>query len=277
MSFFTILTATYNAAATLPRLLDSLAEQTCRDFELIIQDGASTDNTVAVAESYRDKLPDLSLASEPDTGIYDAWNKAIKRATGQWFLFLGGDDCLASNVVLQRVKDAIEPGEIFFSFVSTEIKIVNLRGEDLVHMKYVPGSQWRLASTMPAPFPGLFIQSKLCRKYPFDASFRISADKYFLYQTWQDVKVLPLPWVSVHMLSGGISSRSEMYALHRWEGVRIFWKSGTHSIRHRIKISIKPLVFYSIIKLFGHKKGLFYINKLRMIRGLAPYIFKDDN
>jgi glycosyltransferase involved in cell wall biosynthesis len=57
MPFFTIITATYNAAATLPRLLDSLSEQTCRDFELIIQDGASTDDTVAVAESIGTSCP----------------------------------------------------------------------------------------------------------------------------------------------------------------------------------------------------------------------------
>ena len=86
MPLFTIITAAYNAAATLPRLLDSLAGQTCRDFELIIQDGASKDDTVAMAESYRHKLPALSLASEPDTGIYDAWNKALSRVRGEWVL-----------------------------------------------------------------------------------------------------------------------------------------------------------------------------------------------
>jgi glycosyltransferase involved in cell wall biosynthesis len=59
--FFTIITATYNAAATLPRLLDSLAAQTCRDFELVIQDGASTDATAAIAEAYRERLCRPSL------------------------------------------------------------------------------------------------------------------------------------------------------------------------------------------------------------------------
>ncbi|MDR3362753.1 MAG: glycosyltransferase [Desulfovibrio sp.] len=77
--FFTIITATRNAAATLPRLLDFLACQTCRDFELVIQDGASTDGTVGLAEAYRDLLPALSLDSAPDRGIYDAWNKALGR------------------------------------------------------------------------------------------------------------------------------------------------------------------------------------------------------
>ena len=86
----TIITATYNATATLPRLLESLATQTCQDFELIIQDGASKDDTVAVAESYRHRLPALSLASEPDTGIYDAWNKALSRVRGEWVLVFGG-------------------------------------------------------------------------------------------------------------------------------------------------------------------------------------------
>lgn len=58
--FFSIVTATYNAEKTLPRLLNSLAAQTCRDFSWIMQDGASKDTTLAVAERYRSRLPPSS-------------------------------------------------------------------------------------------------------------------------------------------------------------------------------------------------------------------------
>ncbi|MDR0467100.1 MAG: glycosyltransferase, partial [Deltaproteobacteria bacterium] len=82
--FFSVITATRNAGATLPRLLESLASQTCRDFELIIQDGASTDDTLAIVEAWRERLPALSPASGPDMGVSDAWNRALPRIRGQW-------------------------------------------------------------------------------------------------------------------------------------------------------------------------------------------------
>ena len=114
--FFTIITATRNAAAALQRLLDSLAGQTCRDFELVLQDGASTDGTTAVAEACRGRLPALVVASEPDAGIYDAWNKALQRAAGEWILFLGADDRLAAEDTLARCKErlaGIGPEKVF--------------------------------------------------------------------------------------------------------------------------------------------------------------------
>lgn len=105
--FFSIVTATYNAEKTLPRLLNSLAAQTCRDFSWIMQDGASKDTTLAVAERYRSRLPQVLLASAPDSGIYDAWNKALDRTKGrlgQWVLFLGADDLLAADDVLEKAQ-----------------------------------------------------------------------------------------------------------------------------------------------------------------------------
>lgn len=274
---FSVITATHNAAATLPRLLDSLAAQTCRDFELIIQDGASTDNTVAVAESYRNKLPALSLASEPDMGIYDAWNRAVKRSSGQWLLFLGGDDYLTSDSILHQVKLSIGQNNSNFYFISTEITIIDFVGHELTHLKHIPGEQWKKNSTMPAPFPGLFIRSCLCHKIPFDTSFRIAADKLFLYHTWQEDIALPLPLTSVHMLSGGISSQPELYALRRWEAIRIFWKCKIHNLPYRLKISIKTGIFYAFFIFFGYSRGLKYINKIRRMRGLPPYIIDTPN
>ena len=95
--FFTIITSTYNASATLPRLLDSLASQTCRDFNWIVQDGASSDATMQIVEQYHDRLPEILADSGRDKGIYDAWNKALdhwKDNLGEWIIFLGADDTL---------------------------------------------------------------------------------------------------------------------------------------------------------------------------------------
>ncbi|SDF20702.1 glycosyltransferase [Desulfovibrio legallii] len=214
MPFFTIITATYNAAATLPRLLDSLSEQTCRDFELIIQDGASTDDTVAVAESYRDKLPALSLASEPDTGIYDAWNKALGRIRGAWVLFLGADDRLAAADVLENVVAALDaqPTENADGLLFASGGVAVTTAAD-IPLRYIPsrtiGAVRSLrAAAMPVPFPGLFVRSSLLTLHRFDASLRIAGDYEFLCQTWrEDSQSLRLPFLVTNMTTGGLSSQ----------------------------------------------------------------------
>lgn len=118
--FFTIITSTYNAASTLPRLLDSLASQTCRDFNWIVQDGASSDATMQIVEQYRDRLPEILAESSKDNGIYDAWNKAINRWNnnlGKWVLFLGADDKLCSDDTLEKSKQILSvlSNEVLFA------------------------------------------------------------------------------------------------------------------------------------------------------------------
>lgn len=92
-----------NSAAHLAEALRSLAAQTLRDFEVVISDGASADATLAVARSFASALPALHIDSRPDAGVYDAINRAVRRARGSWFLILGSDDRLHSPDTLATV------------------------------------------------------------------------------------------------------------------------------------------------------------------------------
>ena len=184
--FFTIITATYNAASTLPRLLDSLAEQTCRDFNVIIQDGASQDNTVAIAESYRDRLPELLLESTPDTGIYDAWNKAIDRCQdklGEWVLFLGADDTLAGIDIFETVKMRCNSLPQNIIYICGGILPICENSSFTPIFVDVHTSFTNLWRTM-LPHPGLF-HKKDVFKYKFDSSYKIAGDYDFLVRTWK--------------------------------------------------------------------------------------------
>lgn len=96
-----IIIPTFNSAAVLGRALDSIVCQTFSDWEVLIMDGVSTDNTVEIAQSYHDKR--IIVFSEPDKGIYDAMNKGIKKARGEWLYFLGSDDWLLNSKVLQKL------------------------------------------------------------------------------------------------------------------------------------------------------------------------------
>lgn len=88
-----IITATKNAESVIPELLESLETQRFLDFEWIVVDSLSTDNTLNLVKSYSGKL---RYVCEKDSGIYDAWNKAIAIAKGEWVIFLGADDRLFS-------------------------------------------------------------------------------------------------------------------------------------------------------------------------------------
>lgn len=96
-----IIIPTYNSASVLPKALESIVGQTFTDWEVLVMDGASTDDTLKVAQSYNDSR--IRIYSEPDKGIYDAMNKGIKKAQGEWLYFLGSDDWLWSDTVLHGV------------------------------------------------------------------------------------------------------------------------------------------------------------------------------
>lgn len=103
---FSIITVTYNAEATVGRTLDSVAEQTCRRFEHIIIDGASTDSTIDIVN---DRATDLALIqSKPDKGLYYAMNDAMSHATGEYLIFLNAGDKFHSPDTLSRIAEAIE-------------------------------------------------------------------------------------------------------------------------------------------------------------------------
>lgn len=107
----TIITINHNNASGLEKTLQSTAAQTCAEFEHIIIDGASTDGSTDVVRRYAESLGDrVKWVSEPDKGIYDAMNKGIGMASGEYVQFLNSGDCLASDDVTSRMYDALEKG-----------------------------------------------------------------------------------------------------------------------------------------------------------------------
>jgi glycosyltransferase involved in cell wall biosynthesis len=109
---FSVIVPTFNAGTTLRVCLDGLVSQTSSDFELVLVDGASTDETVEIAKSYASELgPRLVFHSGPDQGPYDAMNRGVSMATGEWVLFLGADDTLRDAETLAEVAAFIDSHE----------------------------------------------------------------------------------------------------------------------------------------------------------------------
>ncbi len=107
--FFSIITVTRDNLTRLQKTYQSLQLQSCNDFEWIVQDGASNDGTIGFL-----KITGALCESVPDLGIYDAMNKALKRAQGKYVLFLNAGDTLASKNVLERIKIEAEGFEFIY-------------------------------------------------------------------------------------------------------------------------------------------------------------------
>lgn len=102
---FSIIIPTYNSGKTLGQSIRSILNQSFTNYEVLVMDGQSIDDTVSIASSF--KSAKIKIKSEPDKGIYDAINKGIKEAKGKWVYILGSDDTLYDGTILQTVSKAI--------------------------------------------------------------------------------------------------------------------------------------------------------------------------
>jgi len=117
MPFFSIILPTYNSEQTLLKALESVAEQTFKDFEVLIMDGGSTDRTSQIVEEWQGNDPRFHFHQEADTGVYNAMNKGILLAKGKYLYFMGSDDYFAEKNVLETVANKIENVDFFYGNV----------------------------------------------------------------------------------------------------------------------------------------------------------------
>lgn len=175
-----IITATRNALHHLPALASSIRAQTYAPIEWIVVDGASTDGTPDYLAQNEDVVD--CWISEPDRGIYAAWNKGLRQARGEWICFLGADDFLWHPDSLQAMAATLSAVPSGCRVVYGRLAIVNASGTLL----YTLGDPWpavcrRFRSVMALPHPGLMHNRSLFETYGgFDTGYRIAGDYEFL-------------------------------------------------------------------------------------------------
>lgn len=127
----TVIIATYNSGNTIKNALDSVLQQQYKNWECLIIDGASKDNTIDIIKEY--ELKDLRFRhiSEPDKGIYDAYNKGWKNAKGEWILYLGSDDLLFPNALKDLINSISDTdvvyGDVILLFPNGKRKLQKAR------------------------------------------------------------------------------------------------------------------------------------------------------
>lgn len=230
--FFTIITSTYNAAATLPRLLDSLASQTCRDFNWIVKDGASLDSTMQIVEQYRDRLPEVLANSGKDRGIYDAWNKVLERwgeKMGDWVLFLGADDMLAADTVLDDIKKELIaiPDQVIF--YAGKLNIIDYKSASAEG--YLKKTSHRIRFSrrffdMPFQHPALFQRKHVLLQHKFDPTFKIAGDYDFILRSWKiEEQARESDMLVTYMALNGISTAPQFRKKCHQELLRVIRKN----------------------------------------------------
>ena len=207
LPLISVVVAVFNGAATLARCIDSISCQTYAATELIVIDGGSTDGTKEILERQHSKIS--YWISEPDQGIYDAWNKALLHAHGEWICFLGADDYLWSDDVLERIVPRLNEATPAIGLVFGQVVVVNRGGEEVSRV----GHSWALAKTvfpqiMCIPHTGLMHHRRLFERWGnFDQSFRIAGDYEFLLRFLPGESACFVPGLVVAgMQHGGISS-----------------------------------------------------------------------
>jgi len=234
---FTLITATYNAQATLLRCLASVAAQQGVDVEHLVVDGGSVDGTVSLLVQQQAQGALKLVCCEPDQGVYDAWNKALELITGDWVLFLGADDWLARPSALGDVAAAIQrlqtanvwQGWPFVAAMTMDPqgRRIGMTADSWAWRQPDHWIQrWRGSLPLP-PHPSLLHSAKLFRAGArFDSSYRICADQKFLWlnHCHELVAWVPIP-LTVHC-PGGLSQNSRNAVRHHLERSRLLKEIG---------------------------------------------------
>lgn len=210
---FSIITITYNVADTLPPTLRSVSSQTCGDYEHLIIDGASADATVRTA---RVLCPDprRKIFSEPDKGLYDAMNKGMRHAKGDYLIFLNAGDSFADEHTLQRFADAAASSP---DIIYCDTMLVDA-GRRIVGKRHLDAPQ-RLtfksfAKGMLVCHQAFCVRRDLAGDY--DLSYRFSADYEWCLRCLRKSdpdRCVNLRIPGIHYLTDGLTDRNHKASL----------------------------------------------------------------
>lgn len=172
---FSIITVTYNAERWLERTILSVLSQSYPHIEYIVIDGASTDKTVEIIRQYEAGI--ASWVSEPDKGLYDAMNKGLARATGDYVWFLNAGDTLHTSDTVQRIVDSMKKRVSLPDVIYGDTRIVDAEGRSLGSRRLRPPKRLTWKSFRM----GMLVchQSFVARRAiapAYDAAYRLSAD-----------------------------------------------------------------------------------------------------
>ena len=194
-----IVTITWNASRTLQRTLDSVHGQSYRHIEHLIIDGASTDDTLVIAWQYQTQAAyDVVVTSEPDGGLYDAMNKGLRQATGDYVVFLNAGDTLYAPETLANVASAAASSP---AVIYGDTAITDGEGRFLHLRRHRPPEHltWRsFRQGMLVCHQSFYVRTDIARGIPYDLQYRHSADVDWCIRVMKEAESRHLSLVNTH-------------------------------------------------------------------------------
>ncbi len=224
----TIVTVVFNASDEIETTLKSIISQSYINKEIIVIDGRSKDGTIELVEKYLDKID--YFKSEEDLGIYDAMNKGIKYATGDWICFMNAGDVFFNKNV---IKDLFDQKEIYHDILAGDCISDHrtfkkyLKAKDLKKINY----------GMIFCHQSVFVRADIHRENNFDIKFKLASDFNFFYQCYlsrKKIKIYNYPFSIIS--TGGLSDKMKLKVLFENRDI----------IRHYSKSTIKIEFSYQI-------------------------------
>ena len=224
---FTIVTCTFNAEHELQRTLDSVFHQSYADVEHLILDGLSRDRSVEMAQTYKQRSDEartgheVVVCSERDSGLYDAMNKGIARAAGDYIVFLNAGDTFPSEATLEHIAHSIGDGEALPGVIYGDTDIVNDEGRFLRHRRLQPPAKltWRsFRNGMLVCHQAFYALTTLAKDNPYNLNYRFSADVDWCIRVMKEAErrhlmLKNVDEVVVNYLDGGMTEKNHRASL----------------------------------------------------------------
>ena len=224
-----IVTITFNAAHTLQRTLDSVLAQSYPHIEHLIIDGASTDSTVEIAERYQaQSRHEVIISSEPDKGLYDAMNKGLQRATGDYIVFLNAGDSLYAPDTIGQVADCARE---YPAVVYGDTAITDGEGHFLHLRRHRPPEQltWRsFKKGMLVCHQAFYARLDIARQFPYNLQYRHSADVDWCIRIMKEADRQGLSLVNTHAVVANFEEGGDTTQHHRASLIERFRVMAAH-------------------------------------------------
>ena len=211
-----IITVTYNAASVLKRTLDSVKAQSWQQIEHLIIDGASKDETISMAETYKTQCPyEVVILSEPDKGLYDAMNKGLRLATGDYLVFLNAGDTLHAADTLETIVRSAQPlpGVLYGDTAITDEQGNFLHLRRLRPPKKLTWKSFRQG--MLVCHQAFYALTDIAKDLPYDPRYRYSADVDWCIRVMKEAQKRQLPLVNTQAILADYQEEGQTTIHHR--------------------------------------------------------------
>jgi len=235
-----VITVVYNNVEHIEETIKSVINQSYKNVAYIIIDGGSTDGTVDIIKKYKKKI--YYWVSEPDKGIYDAMNKGISHAKGDYINFLNSGDTFYSNKVISKIAEIInkKDADLIYGKFNASYSTYNIIKDNQIYLKFGKGICHQTA----------FVKNRLLKENNFDKNYKSAADFNFFCKIMDNKKsVRKTKEIIINYRSGGFSSNKDVtyseyytiikkyfgkYYAYRFYFLKIFLEQGTKKILQKL-------------------------------------------